>query len=37
VERFRREAGFTHISLDLAGYRRGSMNEKVAAPISLMV
>ena len=37
VERFRREAGFTHIALDLAGYRRGSMNEKVSAPIPLMV
>ena len=37
VERFRREASFIHIAMDLAGYRRGSMNEKSSAPISLTV
>jgi uncharacterized protein len=37
VERFRREAGFIHITLDLAGYRRGSMNEKVSAAIPLIM
>lgn len=37
VERFRTEANFTHIAMDLAGYRRGSMNETVAAEIPLIV
>jgi uncharacterized protein len=37
VERFRREAGFIHITMDLAGYRRGSMNEKVSAAIPLIL
>ena len=35
VERFRREAGFVHVAMDLAGYRRGSLNEKPAAMIAL--
>jgi uncharacterized protein len=29
-ERFKREAGFTFVAMDLAGYRRGSMNETPA-------
>ncbi len=37
VERFRTKAGFTHIAMDLAGYRRGSMNEKVSAAIPLLI
>jgi uncharacterized protein len=35
VERFKREAGFTYVALDLGGYRRGSMNE--AAPSMIAV
>jgi uncharacterized protein len=31
-ERFKREAGFTYVAMDLAGYRRGSMNETPATP-----
>ena len=30
--RFKKEAGFTYVAMDLAGYRRGSMNEKPAQP-----
>jgi pyridinium-3,5-biscarboxylic acid mononucleotide sulfurtransferase len=33
VERFRREAGFTYVAMDLVGYRRGSMNEKQPAAV----
>jgi|APCry1669189070_1035195.scaffolds.fasta_scaffold00134_4 pyridinium-3,5-biscarboxylic acid mononucleotide sulfurtransferase len=35
VDRLRSEAGFRHVTLDLAGYRRGSMNEGHIAMISL--
>ena len=35
VERFRREAGFTYVAMDLAGYRRGSMNEAPAGTIAI--
>ncbi len=35
VDRLRSEAGFRHVTLDLAGYRRGSMNEGHVATISL--
>jgi uncharacterized protein len=34
--RVRREAGFRHVTLDLAGYRRGSMNEGHVVDIPLM-
>jgi uncharacterized protein len=34
--RVRREAGFRHVTLDLAGYRRGSMNEGPIAEIPLV-
>lgn len=37
VARCRAEAGFRHITLDLAGYRRGSMNESFTATIPLQV
>jgi PP-loop superfamily ATP-utilizing enzyme len=30
VERFR-QLGFTYVTMDLAGYRRGSLNEPAAA------
>jgi uncharacterized protein len=36
VERLRGEAGFRHVTLDLAGYRRGSMNEGRVAAIPLI-
>ena len=37
TERFRAEAGFKYVALDLLGYRRGSMNEpKPASVIPLM-
>jgi uncharacterized protein len=29
-----REAGYTHVTLDLEGYRRGSLNATAAVPIS---
>jgi uncharacterized protein len=35
VARFRREAGFTYVAMDLAGYRRGSMNETIGAVVSV--
>ena len=35
VERLRSAAGFRHVTLDLAGYRRGSANEGYATTISL--
>jgi uncharacterized protein len=35
VTRFRREAGFTYVAMDLAGYRRGSMNETIGAVVSV--
>lgn len=31
VERFRREARFAYVAMDLAGYRRGSMNETIGS------
>lgn len=38
VKRFRAEAGFIHVTMDLAGYRRGSMNEAASvSPIKLLV
>jgi uncharacterized protein len=36
VARLRSEAGFRHVTLDLAGYRRGSMNEGRVAAITLV-
>ncbi len=36
VDRLRAEAGFRHVTLDLAGYRRGSMNEGRAEAIPLL-
>jgi uncharacterized protein len=36
VSRLRGEAGFYHVTLDLAGYRRGSMNEGRVAAIPLV-
>jgi uncharacterized protein len=36
VERIRTEAKFHHVTLDLAGYRRGSMNEATRATIQLV-
>jgi len=36
VERIRREGRFTHVTLDLAGYRRGSMNETAGVAIALV-
>jgi uncharacterized protein len=37
VARFRKEARFVHVTMDLAGYRRGSMNETMpAATIELV-
>ncbi|NNJ10884.1 ATP-dependent sacrificial sulfur transferase LarE [Chloroflexales bacterium ZM16-3] len=36
VARLRAEAGFRHVTLDLAGYRRGSMNEGRAEAIPLL-
>ncbi|MEI7772615.1 MAG: TIGR00268 family protein, partial [Chloroflexales bacterium] len=35
VSRLRDEAGFRHVTLDLAGYRRGSLNEGRATAITL--
>jgi uncharacterized protein len=35
VGRIRAEAGFHHVTLDLAGYRRGSMNEAAGLHIAL--
>jgi uncharacterized protein len=35
VDRFKREAGFTYVALDLGGYRRGSMNEAPPAMIAI--
>jgi PP-loop superfamily ATP-utilizing enzyme len=35
VARLRSEAGFRYVTLDLAGYRRGSMNEGHAVAIPL--
>lgn len=32
--RFKREAGFAYVALDIGGYRRGSMNETTKAPAS---
>jgi uncharacterized protein len=37
VERFRRDAGFTYVAMDLAGYRRGSMNETLVAVSDLQI
>ncbi len=34
--RCKKEAGFTYVAMDLAGYRRGSMNEKPAQPAASM-
>ena len=36
VERFRREARFAYVAMDLAGYRRGSMNETIG-PVGSVV
>jgi uncharacterized protein len=36
VSRLRNQAGFRHVTLDLAGYRRGSMNEGHVAAIELV-
>ncbi|MBX0328029.1 ATP-dependent sacrificial sulfur transferase LarE [Oscillochloris sp. ZM17-4] len=36
ASRLRAEAGFRHVTLDLAGYRRGSMNEGRVEAISLV-
>lgn len=36
VDRLRAEAGFRHVTLDLAGYRRGSMNEGRLSDIPLV-
>jgi uncharacterized protein len=36
VARIRREGHFRHVTLDLAGYRRGSMNETFTATIALV-
>jgi uncharacterized protein len=36
VARLRHEAGFRHVTLDLAGYRRGSMNEPAVPLIDLV-
>lgn len=35
VRQVRATAGFHHVTLDLAGYRRGSMNEAAGLPIAL--
>lgn len=35
VERIRAAAGFRHVTLDLAGYRRGSLNEGLDLPVAL--
>jgi PP-loop superfamily ATP-utilizing enzyme len=35
VDRFKREAGFTYVALDLGGYRRGSMNEAAPSMIAI--
>ena len=37
VERFRHDAGFTYVAMDLAGYRRGSMNETLVAVSDLQI
>jgi pyridinium-3,5-biscarboxylic acid mononucleotide sulfurtransferase len=37
VDQIRATARFHHVTLDLAGYRRGSMNEARSAPIELLV
>ena len=36
TEQFKLKAGFTYVSMDLVGYRRGSMNE-VSAPGNIPV
>jgi uncharacterized protein len=34
--RIKKEAGFTYVAMDLAGYRRGSMNEKPVQPAAAL-